>query len=541
MGIQLKAHQPCSDCGSSDGLTYYDWGSLCYVCNESHSEARQDDKIKNMTLVSNSTVTSDSRPPQPPIEGQTLSIPDRGITRATCETYGVLTDDDNYWFPYTDKDGKTVAYKKRGVEEKRFSTTGDWKQARLFGQHLFNKGSSKYLTIVEGEMDALAAYQMMGSKYAVVSCRNGASAAITDAENHFEWLDSFENIVLCMDNDDQGKAAARQLAELFGSKVKMFKFPEKYKDACDFLRDENEKEFLDCWWASERFVPDGIIDGSTMWEEVSKPIEKSLVDYPFSNLNKLTYGIRDSELVTITAGSGLGKSQFVREVVYHVLNNTDQNIGLMFLEESTRKTARSIMSLYAGKPLHLPDVAYTTEELRESFENTLGTGRLFLFDHFGSTEIDNIINRVRYMAKALKCQYIFLDHVSIVVSAQQDKQDERKAIDEIMTKLRMLAQETGICLFVVSHLKRPDGKGHEEGAATSLAQLRGSGAIAQLSDIVIGLERNGQDPDPVERHTTHVRVLKNRFSGLTGPACRLLYDLQYGRMVQLHDEEENAL
>jgi len=166
---------------------------------------------------------------------------------------------------------------------------------------------------------------------------------------------------------------------------------------------------------------------------------------------------------------------------------------------------------------------------------------LFLFDHFGSTEIDNIINRVRYMAKALKCQYIFLDHVSIVVSAQQDKQDERKAIDEIMTKLRMLAQETGICLFVVSHLKRPDGKGHEEGAATSLAQLRGSGAIAQLSDIVIGLERNGQDPDPVERHTTHVRVLKNRFSGLTGPACRLLYDLEYGRMVQLHDEEEDAL
>jgi twinkle protein len=59
-----------------------------------------------------------------------------------------------------------------------------------------------------------------------------------------------------------------------------------------------------------------------------------------------------------------------------------------------------------------------------------------------------------------------------------------------------------------------------------------------LSDIVIGLERNGQHADPMERHTTHVRILKNRFSGLTGPAGRLLYDLEYGRMVQRHDEDE---
>jgi len=94
-------------------------------------------------------------------------------------------------------------------------------------------------------------------------------------------------------------------------------------------------------------------------------------------------------------------------------------------------------------------------------------------------------------------------------------------------------------LFVVSHLKRPDGKGHEEGAATSLAQLRGSSGIATVSDIVIGLERNGQDPDPVERHTTHVRILKNRFCGLTGPACKLLYDLQYGRLTQRADDEDS--
>jgi len=161
---------------------------------------------------------------------------------------------------------------------------------------------------------------------------------------------------------------------------------------------------------------------------------------------------------------------------------------------------------------------------------------MFLFDHFGSTAIDNIVNRVRYLAKGLNCRYVFLDHVSIVVSSQEHG-DERRALDEIMTRLRMLVQETDICLFVVSHLKRPDGKGHEEGVATSLSQLRGSGSIAQLSDIVLGLERNGQAEDIEDRHTTRVRVLKNRFSGLTGPACSLLYNLDSGRMSERKDDE----
>jgi twinkle protein len=194
------------------------------------------------------------------------------------------------------------------------------------------------------------------------------------------------------------------------------------------------------------------------------------------------------------------------------------------------------MSLAANKPLHLPDVETNDDELRSAFDATLGTGRVYLFDHFGSTSVDNIVNRVRFMAKALNCKYIVVDHISIIVSSQENG-DERKSIDEIMTKLRMMVQETGISLFVVSHLKRPDTKGHEEGAATSLSQLRGSGSIGQLSDIVIGLERNGQSDDIKERHTTRVRVLKNRFSGLTGPASSLYYDKITGRMTEIFEDK----
>ena len=141
------------------------------------------------------------------------------------------------------------------------------------------------------------------------------------------------------------------------------------------------------------------------------------------------------------------------------------------------------------------------------------------------------------MARGLGCGFVFLDHVSIIVSSQESG-DERKALDEIMTKLRTLVQETGIGLIVVSHLRRPEGKGHEEGAATSLAQLRGSASIAQLSDIVIGLERDGQADDPMVRNTTRIRVLKNRFAGITGPAGEALYDLNTGRMQEYEQVED---
>jgi twinkle protein len=229
----------------------------------------------------------------------------------------------------------------------------------------------------------------------------------------------------------------------------------------------------------------------------------------------------------------------MRELTYHVLKNTEESIGMMFMEESVKRSGLAFMSLEANKCLHLPSEfsSVSDEDLKRYFDNTLGTGRLFFYDHFGSNAIDSILNRIRYFAKALDCKYVVLDHISIIVS-DQNIADERRALDEIMTKMRTVVQELDIALLIVSHLRRPMSTGHEEGAVTSLSQLRGSASIGQLSDIVIGLERNGQHEDEVERHTTTVRVIKNRFSGLTGPACRVYYGRESGRLTEVHEEFE---
>ena len=161
----------------------------------------------------------------------------------------------------------------------------------------------------------------------------------------------------------------------------------------------------------------------------------------------------------------------------------------------------------------------------------MGLGRTYLLDHFGSTSIDSIVSRVRYLAKANECRFVFLDHLSIIVSAQESG-DERKAIDAIMTRLRQLCEEAKITIFLVSHLSRAQGTSHEEGGRVNLGQLRGSQGIAQLSDLVLACERDQQADDVELRNTTTLRIIKNRLTGETGPCAYLKYCGDTGRMLE---------
>lgn len=466
------------------------------------------------------------------ISGDFRSIPERCITKATCEAYGVRQTDGEHYYPYTDGKGTDIAYKVRTVADKQFRSQGNIKEALLFGQAQWNSGG-KYLTIVEGELDALAAYQMMGSKYPVVSIKNGAQSAVKDCQAQYEWIDSFEHIVLAFDADEPGRDAAAKVAELFGSKVKIMKMAQGYKDACDYLKDGKSADFVKNWWSAEQFKPEGVVDAESLRDAIKKPLEVAPVQYPWNGLNKMLYGIRPAELVTFAAGSGLGKSTMLRELIWHILKNTDAVVGLAFLEETPERTMRGLVGLELNKKIHLPDASYTPDEVDMVYDKLKVGERIFLWDHFGSNEIDSVLNRLRYFVKALNCTYLVLDHVSVLVSDQSSSLDERRAIDMVMTKLRMFVQEMKISLLLVSHLKRPEGKSLEDGAVTSLGMMRGSASIAQLSDAVIGAERNSQADDPIERNTTRIRVLKSRYTGYTGTACYLFYDDFTGRLKEV--------
>ena len=522
-------HEPCPKCGSKDNLARYSDGhAVCFSGGCSHYEHGNGDVVE---FKSRKEAT-----PLNEVTGVTAAITDRRISQDTCRKFGVTVEYGNdghivkHHYPYFDKDtGELRGAKTRLVDSKQFFAQGSFDNVGLFGQQAFKEGG-KYITVVEGELDALAVSEMFDGKWPVVSIRSGAASAAKDIKANLEWLESFENVVLCFDNDKVGQEAARQCLDLFSpNKVKNVAL--SMKDAGDMLKQGKIKQFVQEWWNAKTYRPDGIVAGVDTWDLVVEQENIRSIPYPWQCLNELTHGFRPKELVTITSGSGMGKSQIIRELQYYMLNATEDNIGILALEEDIPKTTLGLMSLAAEQPLHL-DKNITREEKRKYWEMTLGTGRYYLLDHWGSTHEENLLSRVRYMAKGLDCKWIFLDHLSIVVS-DQEQGDERKAIDSIMTKLRQLVQETGIGLFLVSHLRRPSGgKGHEDGAQVSLADLRGSAAIAQLSDMVIGLERNQQHKDEEVRNTTTVRVLKNRFAGLTGPACYLYYDKDSGRMTE---------
>ena len=465
------------------------------------------------------------------------SMPERAMPAGAVGKYGAVVTDTHHYYPYFAEDrAEPVAFKVRHIKDKTFRVVGSLKGAGLFGQHRYGSGSQNRVVVVEGECDAIAAAALLNQDTPVVSLKGGAAAAGRDFKEAYDFLDKFKEIVLCFDADDAGKAGVEKAAEVFAGKLKVVKLnPKLGKDANDYLKAGLQSEFIEAVATASSYVPKGIMGKDELWERLNSDRPKAIGDYPWSKINGITYGFRPTELITITAGSGLGKSSILRELVMHVKNTTDHRIGTLFMEESVERTAEGFMSVDLSTPVHLPtsQVQRGSDEYRASFDRVFGDEQLVIMNAAFDTgaTVEQIISRVRYLIKALDCKVIILDHISILVSAGQHN-DERKALDEIMTRLRALTQDTGCVLFAVSHLKRPEGKAHEEGAATSLSQLRGSAAIAQLSDFVIGLERHAQHEDATERNTTHLRVLKNRFSGITGPAGSLLYDNDTGRLTE---------
>jgi twinkle protein len=430
-------------------------------------------------------------------------------------------------YPYF-KDGKHVANKVR-YHGKKFSWEGmDKKDVELFGQHLFPTGSAKAVTLVEGEYDAPSAWVLLGSRYPVVSV-SSAGTALRDVTNNWEYLDSFDSIVLCLDSDEVGQETAKKIADKFKpGKCRILKLQEG-KDPNEYLKAGKNKAFVDEWWKAPAYMPDGLKIGKDMWDEIINRPKHFQVDYPFAGLNKLTYGLRLSEMVVITAETGIGKTSIIKEIEYALLMNKElqekkYGVGFLHLEEPNYDTALGLLSVHNDKPYHLPDTERTTEELRGAYDTVLNNDRVVIWDHFGSNSVDAVLDKIRHM-HALGCKYIVLDHLSIVVSDQSG--DERKQLDEIATKAKTLCMELNMALICVIHQNRQ-------------GQIRGTAGVEQLANIVIKLYRNNTDLNEWRRNVTKVVVEKNRFCGRTGPATYLFYNGITGRLEELTDEEEET-
>lgn len=521
-------HEPCPSCGSRNNLARYSDGhAFCFGCEHyEKGDGTVAEERKRVTMSGN-------------IEVEYQALDKRGLTEETCRVwnYGVgdYCGQTVHVAEYRNAGGEVVAQKIR-TADKQFRILGDSASMVLYGQHRFAP-SGRMVTVTEGEIDAMSISQCWDHKYPVVSVPNGASSAAKAVRRSLDWLEGFDRVVFAFDMDEPGQEAAKECAMLLSpGKAHIARLPAK--DANDAIRAGKGKDLIDSVWRALPFRPDCIVAASEIWDKIAEWDGQQGIPYPWPELNPITHGIRVGEIVTITAGTGIGKSQFCREIA-HALVKQGHALGYIALEESTARTALGLMSIEANKRLHLgADKAM----LRDTFDRMFAGSSVYLYDHFGSTEGQNLLDRIRYMVRGLGCKIIVLDHISIAVSglSEDGSGDERRMLDSLMTRLRTLVEEVKCALFLVCHLRRVDGRPHEEGGEVRLSHLRSSAGIAQLSDCVIALERNQQSEDKANQ--TRVRVLKNRFTGETGLAMALEYNQETGRLTacEMFDPAEAA-
>jgi twinkle protein len=464
----------------------------------------------------------------------TRGFQERDIKKIVAKHYGVKVSygEDgtiaSHFYPYT-KDNQIVAYKERKLP-KSFVIHGEFKGIQLFGQNAASGG--KRIVITEGELDCLAVAQAQHDKYG----RFYPVVAIPSASNtkmlleQREFLRSFDEVVLMFDMDEPGQKATQDAARIIGfDKVKVADLPEK--DPCEVLIKNGSEALMMCVFNARTFSPAGVVKGEEVWAQYLRRKNTESLPYPdcLAGLNDKLQGMREGEIALFTSGTGSGKSTVIKEIVMQVLDKTESMVGMVSLEESVGDTAQKFIGMKLNKNLSTEDVG--EEEQYAAFQSVFGDERLILLDHQGSVSDESLIDKLEHLA-LMGCKYIILDHITIAVSEGMNGKTGNEAVDAFMSDLLKIVKKHNIWLGVVSHLRKGDKKVFEEGDLPSIDDIKGSGSIKQISFDIIAFARNMIAETVQMRNTIKLRVLKCRFTGLTGDCGSTCYNPETGRLYK---------
>lgn len=534
----LLGHGPClrDDCGSSDAAARYSNGWIhCFSCGENYRDPEQDDEssfrqVQRKSNVSYQFITGEYRP-----------LMTRGISEEVAKRFryqvGIVPDDypakqgsalhamrgktvqiENY---YNDS-GELVGQKLRD-KDKNFAVVGKPDNV-FFGNHLL-KGGGKALVITEGAIDCMS-YAEVRKNWPVVSITNGAQSAKKALSENLEKLETFDKVILCFDNDEQGKKATEECKGILSpGKLAIGALPTEYKDFNEALQAGDFKAIMHAVLSAEEVRPDGLVTVDDIIGEAVKPIEWGLPWF-LKTLTDLTYGRRYGEIYGIGAPTGGGKTDLLTEQIKFDTVDLNMPVGVFFLEQKPTETVKRVAGKIANRRFHVPDAGWTEDELVEA-ANKL-SGKIVFYDSFGETSWDQVKTRIRYLNKTRGIRIFYVDHLT----AMADTSDEKGSLEQIMKEMAGLANELSLIIHFVSHLTTPDGTPHEEGGRIAVRHFKGSRSIGFWSFYLFGLERNQQAEDETERHTTTFRILKDRYTGqATGVTFLMGYDAETGRII----------
>jgi twinkle protein len=520
------AREPCPDCGSRDNLTRYDDGhAYCFTPGCGRYEPGDGDTQHQPRRP----VSKDLLP-----LGEVREIKSRGLTEKTCQrwgyTIGTFGGETVQIATYRGDDGQIIGQKVRFKNKARgFPTLGENLAEQLYGKHLCRSGGRRII-ITEGEIDAMTVDQVLGYKWQVVSLPLGAGSARKALAANLEWLNTFEQVVLCFDMDEPGREAVESITSLFPpGKLAVVSLP--LKDASDMLQEGRIEELVNALWGAKEHRPDGLKTVADIRDRIFENISTDLTWFD-ERLNKITFGRRYGECVAFGAGTGVGKTTYLMQQLAHDVM-AGHNVGVFAFEQDVGETVRLVAGQIVGKTFHIPDGSWTDEELTAAVDALQEANRLHLYDHFGACEWDVVKERIRYLAHAHGVRIFLVDHLTALAAAEDN---ERTGLERITAEISSLAQELSIWIGVVSHLATPEGKPHEEGGRVMIRHFKGSRAIGFWMHEIYGLERNQQADDENEKRQTIIRILKHRKVGRTvGSTFPIRYEDTTGRLVPADD------
>lgn len=572
--LKVRCDEPGCDSGDTGKAIYDDGHSYCFVCKRTRPAGTYGPDGSRAEVQHGNAKGSRARvSPRPPDGPQDAGREDhreagpaltpekpngfidlntRRLKAETLRRYGYFTAGFKgklvHVAPIYDQNGE-IAYQKLRWPDKTFTLhklrddAPPINECKLFGQHVYGDRFDRRVVVTEGELDAMTPAQVRDFKEAYVSVLGGAASAAKNLKANYRWLDRFDEIVLWFDDDDAGKAAAEECAKLFKvGKVRLAKVA-GFKDASEVLQADRPGDVEAAIFSAVAWRPRGIVNARDNVSDVLAPREKVVSwNYPpaMAKLQEMTGGMHRGEVIYHVAGTGVGKSTQLREIQHHLIEQ-GVKIGVLSFEDTMRDMKFGLMSIRANERLHLeplpdPDdakkMAAYDKKMRAHHEAVFGGGLVELFDpETAEWSMEAILGYTRYCAKALDCEVLFLDPLSFVAAGIEITADERRVLDRCAAEFAKYAKELGIHIQISHHLKRiGNGVPHEEGAPTSLNEVRSSGGLANFASGVIGWERNNQ-ADGDNWRVTRSRIIKPiRRVGKSGVADTLYYD-ERGRTV----------
>ena len=262
----------------------------------------------------------------------------------------------------------------------------------------------------------------------------------------------------------------------------------------------------------------------------------------FSELDKMTTGFHDDELIILAARPGVGKTAFALNVAQFVGLKTDKTVAMFSLEMGAEQLVqRMLASEGLIDSQHLRTGQLTDEEWRKlvvaagSLDNT----SIYIDDTPG-IKMSEIRAKARRLAKEKgNLGLIVIDYLQLIEGPRSDSRQQE--VSAISRQLKKLAKELHIPVIALSQLSRSVEQRQDKRPV--LSDIRESGSIEQDADIVAFLyrddyyrdERDEDDEGEVEAEEDNgeveVIIEKNR-SGTRG-TVKLMFSKPYNRFSNL--------